>query len=99
MEGNSSKEVACQLDLSLKTAETHRASIMRKLGLRSFSELVLYAVRNNIIQVTAGADLTADAAAHPAALATQRPEAVTSHKAQAGPLHRPASEIQPTVPR
>ena len=43
---------ACHLNLAVKTAETHRSNIMRKLGLHSISELVLYAVRNNIIQVT-----------------------------------------------
>ena len=53
-EGKSSKEVACYLNLSVKTAETHRSNIMRKLGLHSVSELVLYAVRNNIVQVTVG---------------------------------------------
>ena len=53
-EGRSTKEVASQLDLSVKTAETHRSNIMRKLGLHSVSELVLYAVRNNIVQVTTG---------------------------------------------
>jgi DNA-binding NarL/FixJ family response regulator len=50
-EGKSSKEVAVELNLSVKTAETHRSNIMRKLGLHSVSELVLYAVRNNIVQV------------------------------------------------
>jgi DNA-binding NarL/FixJ family response regulator len=50
-EGKSTKEVASQLNLSVKTAETHRSNIMRKLGLHSVSELVLYAVRNNIVQV------------------------------------------------
>jgi DNA-binding NarL/FixJ family response regulator len=50
-EGKSTKEVASHLGLSVKTAETHRSNIMRKLGLHSVSELVLYAVRNNIIQV------------------------------------------------
>jgi len=53
-EGKSTKEVAAELALSVKTAETHRSNIMRKLGLHSVSELVLYAVRNNIIQVAAG---------------------------------------------
>lgn len=53
-EGKSSKEVATHLNLSVKTAETHRNNIMRKLCLHSVSELVLYAVRNNIIQVTTG---------------------------------------------
>ena len=50
-EGKSTKEVAVALDLSVKTAETHRANIMRKLELHSVSELVMYAVGNNIVQV------------------------------------------------
>jgi DNA-binding NarL/FixJ family response regulator len=49
-EGKSSKEVAVSLGLSVKTAETHRANIMRRLQCHSISELVRYAVRNDIIQ-------------------------------------------------
>ncbi len=49
-EGKSSKEVAASLGISVKTAETHRANIMRKLDLHSVSELVRYAVRNQIIE-------------------------------------------------
>ncbi|MGH9703088.1 MAG: response regulator, partial [Candidatus Acidiferrales bacterium] len=49
-EGKSSKEVASDLGISVKTAETHRANIMRKLDLHSVSELVRYAVRNEIIE-------------------------------------------------
>lgn len=49
-EGKSSKEVAVALGLSVKTAETHRANIMRRLECHSVSELVRYAVRNDIIQ-------------------------------------------------
>jgi DNA-binding NarL/FixJ family response regulator len=50
-EGKSSKEVAAVLNLSTKTAETHRSNIMRKLGLHSVQDLVLYAIKNHIIQV------------------------------------------------
>ena len=50
-EGKSSKEVAVVLGLSVKTAETHRSNIMRKLELHSVSDLVLYAVRNNIVHM------------------------------------------------
>jgi DNA-binding NarL/FixJ family response regulator len=49
-EGKSSKEVASSLGISVKTAETHRANVMRKLELHSVSELVRYAVRNQIIE-------------------------------------------------
>jgi DNA-binding NarL/FixJ family response regulator len=48
-EGKSSKEVAVALGLSVKTAETHRANIMRRLECHSVSELVRYAIRNGII--------------------------------------------------
>jgi DNA-binding NarL/FixJ family response regulator len=49
-EGKSSKEVAVSLGISIKTAETHRANIMRKLEIHNVSELVRYAVRNQIIE-------------------------------------------------
>jgi DNA-binding NarL/FixJ family response regulator len=49
-EGKSSKEVAVALDLSVKTAETHRANIMRRLDCHSVTELVRYAIRNHIIE-------------------------------------------------
>jgi DNA-binding NarL/FixJ family response regulator len=48
-EGKSNKEVAATLDISVKTVETHRATIMRKLGVNSIVELVHYAVRNKFI--------------------------------------------------
>jgi len=48
-EGKSSKEVGSSLCISTKTAETHRANIMRKLHLHTTSELVRYALRNQII--------------------------------------------------
>jgi DNA-binding NarL/FixJ family response regulator len=50
-EGKSSKEVASVLNLSTKTVETHRSNIMRKLSLHSIRDLVVYAIKNNIIQI------------------------------------------------
>lgn len=49
-EGRSNKEVASLLHISVKTVETHRAAIMRKLGVGSIVELVHYAIRNKLIQ-------------------------------------------------
>jgi len=48
-EGNSNKAIGQRLDISVKTVEGHRANIMRKLNFDSFSDLVRYAVRNNIV--------------------------------------------------
>jgi len=50
-EGKTSKEVAVALHLSVKTAETHRTNLMRKLDLHSVADLTLYAVRNGIVQI------------------------------------------------
>ena len=49
-EGKSSKKAASVLGISVKTIEAHRANIMRKLHLRSVSDLVRYAIRNRIVQ-------------------------------------------------
>lgn len=49
-EGKSNKEVATILGISVNTAEAHRANIMLKLDVHSITELVVYAVRNKIIQ-------------------------------------------------
>jgi DNA-binding NarL/FixJ family response regulator len=50
-EGNTCRQVAEALGLSIKTADTHRSKIMRKLNIHSIRDLVLFAVRNNIVQV------------------------------------------------
>jgi DNA-binding NarL/FixJ family response regulator len=50
-EGKSNKQVASLLDLAVKTVETHRSNIMRKLNLHSLSELIHYAVRNKLIDI------------------------------------------------
>jgi DNA-binding NarL/FixJ family response regulator len=49
-EGKSNKDVARMLDISVKTVETHRSNIMRKMGFASLSDLVRYAVRNRIVE-------------------------------------------------
>jgi DNA-binding NarL/FixJ family response regulator len=49
-EGKTSKEVAVALDISVKTAETHRANIMRRLDCHSVTDLVHYAIRNGITE-------------------------------------------------
>jgi DNA-binding NarL/FixJ family response regulator len=50
-EGKTTKEIATNLSLSVKTAETHRTNLMRKLDLHSIADLTLYAVRNGIVQI------------------------------------------------
>jgi DNA-binding NarL/FixJ family response regulator len=49
-EGKTNKEVAAALGVSVKTIESHRANIMRKLHLQSLSDLVRYAIRNKIVE-------------------------------------------------
>lgn len=48
--GKCSREVAAALGIRLKTVETHRANLMRKLGLHSIGDLVRYAIRNRLIE-------------------------------------------------
>ena len=48
-EGKANKEIAAELGITLRTAETHRARIMLKLGMHSLAELIHYAIRNKIV--------------------------------------------------
>lgn len=48
-QGKSNKQVAASLNISVRTVESHRSKVMRKLALKSFSDLVRYAVRNKIV--------------------------------------------------
>jgi len=50
-EGKNSREAASILGISAKTADTHRANLMRKLQVHSVTELVRYAIRNHIVEV------------------------------------------------
>jgi DNA-binding NarL/FixJ family response regulator len=49
--GRSSKEVASALNISVKTVDAHRGSIMRKLDLRTTSDLIHFAIRHKIIEI------------------------------------------------
>ena len=49
-EGLSNKEIASRLDISVKTAETHRTNVMRKIGAHSLADVVRYAIRNGIVE-------------------------------------------------
>jgi DNA-binding NarL/FixJ family response regulator len=50
-ENMTNKEVAAKLSISVKTVETHRGAIMRKLGLNSIVELIYYALRHKIVEL------------------------------------------------
>jgi DNA-binding NarL/FixJ family response regulator len=49
-EGHTNKDIAPLLNISLKTVETHRAAVMRKLNLSSSASLVRYAIRNKLVE-------------------------------------------------
>ena len=50
-EGNSNKQIANALNLSIKTVETHRSAAMQKAGARCTADLTRYAARNDIVQL------------------------------------------------
>jgi two-component system, NarL family, response regulator NreC len=50
-EGNSVKEIACSLNLSVKTIEAHKFNLMRKLDIHNKAQLVQYAIQKKIIKI------------------------------------------------
>ncbi len=50
-EGQSVKEIACTLNLSVKTVEAHKFNLMRKLDIHNKAQLVQYAIQKKIIQI------------------------------------------------
>lgn len=55
-EGKSTKAIAFQLDVSVKTVETHRAALMERLKINDVAGLVLYAVRHGLVSVDRAPD-------------------------------------------
>jgi len=49
--GKSNKEIAADLDLSVNTVSVHRANIMDRLGIHKTAELVVYAIRNGLVNL------------------------------------------------
>jgi DNA-binding NarL/FixJ family response regulator len=52
VDGKSSKEIAVELKLSQNTVGAHRANIMRELGVRRTAEVVAYAIRNRLVNIS-----------------------------------------------
>jgi DNA-binding NarL/FixJ family response regulator len=52
VEGKSNKEIADQLRLSANTVAVHRANLMDALGIHKTAELVVYAIRNGLVNIT-----------------------------------------------
>jgi DNA-binding NarL/FixJ family response regulator len=48
--GKSNKEAAASIGVSTRTVESHRNHIMRKMEFESFSDLIRFAIRNNLVQ-------------------------------------------------
>ncbi len=50
-EGQSNREIAAQLNLSVNTVAVHRANIMNALGIHKTAELVVYALRHGLVHL------------------------------------------------
>jgi DNA-binding NarL/FixJ family response regulator len=54
-EGNSVRQIAAILGLSIKTIEAHKFNLMRKLNIHNKAQLVTYAIQKKIVKMPAGA--------------------------------------------
>jgi len=50
-EGDSNQDIADKLNISIRTVESHKNHIMQKLGLRSTADMIIYAIKNKIIEI------------------------------------------------
>ena len=50
-DGHTNKQAAARLDVSVRTVEAHRASVMKKLDLRTLSDLIHFAIRHRIVEI------------------------------------------------
>lgn len=57
-QGKANKEIAAAMEISVRTAEAHRANIMKKLGVRSLAGLIHYALRSGITSVESSGSAT-----------------------------------------
>jgi DNA-binding NarL/FixJ family response regulator len=55
-EGQSNKEIATKLGIGVRTIETHRERIMRRLGIHSVAGLTKYAIANGLVAIEGGPD-------------------------------------------
>jgi DNA-binding NarL/FixJ family response regulator len=51
VQGRSNKEAAVAFEISVKTVDAHRTNIMRKLNLKTFSDLIYFAIRHKIVEI------------------------------------------------
>jgi DNA-binding NarL/FixJ family response regulator len=50
-EGNTTKEIASRLNISVKTADTHRTNVMNKLNIHDIAGLTRFAIQNGLVEV------------------------------------------------
>ena len=64
-EGQSNKQIAIKLGIGVRTIETHRERIMRRLDIHSVAGLTKYAIANGLISLEGGPEATSNGALRP----------------------------------